>query len=777
MSGARLPIVSDAASPKGNLLFVGKSGALQQLNVAIAFDDLGPEGFALKTAGQHLIIAGGRQRGTMYGVYAFLEKLGCRWYSPSCSVIPKRTTIALPPLDEIQRPAFEYRDPFFTEALEKDWAARNKCNGAFSSLDASTGGKVEYFPFVHTFYVILPPEKYFKDHPEYFALVDEKRRGEDAQLCLTNPEVLRLTVETVLGWMEQHPEARIYSVSQNDTEGWCECDHCQAVETEEGAHSGPILRFVNAVAAEVGKRHPEKLIDTLAYWYSENPPAKVRPLPNVRIRLCPIGACEAHPFEECPHDAYFLKNFAGWSKITNQLYIWHYNTNFSHYLLPFPDFNELAADLPMYKKHGVRGLFLEGCTEPGGGAENAELRSYVMAKLLWNTNADANALIDEFMAAYYGEAAKAMRAYFDLLHRQVRPAPNGRGNHMWIYTDPEATYLSREFLAQAAEIFREAQAAAANETTRARVRQARLSIDYTNLYQSMHYSVRNGSYEPADLQELKAEFPKFLSDVRSFGITALREGQPLAKDEEHFAKLIKSYSVVTLENAALKVHVVPELNGRVVTMTDKASGKDVLRHADPGERHYPDTGGLTVAVFPDNHSRGYEANWSLVAQPGPDELILAGSCSNGLKLVLKMRLDGATLRTETRVENTASAPLDAMLQAQFDADMRQPEVAAIAFRSRGRTPFHLKLTQSGQEPRGSANYDGTNQPDGEWQFVGANSGVSIVNRFAAEAVSRCSLLWSARWEHSTVLTVWSNQRSLGSGEAMTFETSYAVSRS
>ena len=206
----------------------------------------------------------------MYGVYTFLEKLGCRWFARDLSVIPKKPTLTVEPLDETQKPAFEYREPFFREASDKDWAARNKMNGSSMNLDESTGGKFVYYPFVHTFYPILPPDKYFGDHPEYYALVDGKRRSERAQLCLTNPNVLRLTIKTVLEWIEQHPEASIYSVSQNDCEGWCECDNCRRVEQEEGgAHSGPILRFVNAVAAEVAKKHPEKLIDTLAYWYSE----------------------------------------------------------------------------------------------------------------------------------------------------------------------------------------------------------------------------------------------------------------------------------------------------------------------------------------------------------------------------------------------------------------------------------------------------------------------------------------------------------------------------
>jgi len=244
---------------------------------------------------------------------------------------------------------------------------------------------------------------------------------EKGQLCLTNPDVLRLSVSAVLEWIREHPEATIYSVSQNDWDGWCECDNCRRTEREEGgAHSGPILRFVNALAAEVEKKHPGKLIDTLAYLYSEAPPLRARPRPNVRIRLCPIGVCQAHPYEKCPYNAYFMKNLRAWSKITNQLYIWHYNTNFSNYLLPFPDFDERAADLPMYRRHGVVGLFLEGAYPPGGGGEMGELHAYVTARLLWDTAASPEKSVNEFLEAVYGPAAPPMRSFFDLMHKLVR---------------------------------------------------------------------------------------------------------------------------------------------------------------------------------------------------------------------------------------------------------------------------------------------------------------------------------------------------------------------
>ena len=410
MSGARLGITTDCRTSRP-LIFIGDSPALRR--VAKGFDAaaFGPEEFLLKTAGRHIVIAGGRQRGIMYGVYTFLERLGCRWFTPEISRIPKRSTIEFPRSTNARSRLSNTARFISAKPSTRTGRRATKPTATPPPSMHPPAARWSTSPSSTASYSLVPPEKYFQSHPEYFALVDGVRRPDNAQLCLTNPDVLKIAVARVREWIKEHPTASILSVSQNDGSGWCECDRCRRVEQEEGGqHSGPILRFVNAVAAEIEKTDPGKLIDTLAYAYSENPPAHVRPRPNVRIRLCPIGVCEAHPYEQCPRSAYFLRNLKTWAAITNQLYIWHYNTNFSHYLTPFPDFDELAADIPLYQRSGVVGIFLEGSYEAGGGGENAELRSYITARLLWNPHIDVERDLDEFFEGVYGPAAKPMRA-------------------------------------------------------------------------------------------------------------------------------------------------------------------------------------------------------------------------------------------------------------------------------------------------------------------------------------------------------------------------------
>ena len=439
MTGIRLRIDTGNGVPASRrAIAIGRSALTEQCGIEP------PEGESclLKTVGETVIVAGGRQRGTMYGVSIFLEKLGCRWFTADVARIPHVDELWLPELDEVHGPAFEYREVFFTEAQGREWSARNRLNGHFHQLDESVGGKIVYMPFAHSFYDLVPPDRYFENHPEYFALVHGRRRREHAQLCLTNAEVLRLAVEQVEQWLAAHPDVSIVSVSQNDGGAWCECEPCrQVIQEEGGAVSGLALRFVNQVAERLAASHPGKMVDMLAYQDTADPPSMVRPLSNVQIRLCPIDACQAHSYRTCVYNRPIRERLEQWSRIAPKLHIWQYSINFSHYLAPFPNYDELISDIPMLQRAGVSGLFIEGAVSEGGGGDDAELRSYLAARLLWKPDLDAAAEIREFLDAVYGPAAPLMWNYFVLRQHEVR-----RGQHLWIDQNVDAPYLTRDFL-------------------------------------------------------------------------------------------------------------------------------------------------------------------------------------------------------------------------------------------------------------------------------------------------------------------------------------------
>jgi hypothetical protein len=517
MSGAELPIVTDAAPRSGPEIVLGNSRRLRALKLSLDWDTLGDEGFVIRTVGEDLVIAGGRLRGTMYGVHTLLEDhLGCRWFAPGVSHIPRRDRVALGPIDDEQVPVLEYREPFFTCAFDGEWSARNRMNSSAARLEVNHGGKVTYSHFVHTFRALVPPEKYFDDHPEYFSLVKGERLREHEQLCLSNPEVLRLVIEGVRRWIEKAPEANIYSVSQNDWAGYCECEKCAALDEAEGTHAASVIHLVNQVAEAIEKDCPGKAIDTLAYQYSRKPPKTLRPRPNVIVRLCTIECCFSHPLDKCSHEQNraFVKDIVGWSQLTKRLYVWDYVTDFAHYVMPFPNLRVLGPNVRFFVDHGVKGIFEEGSYGPGGGGEMSELRSYVLAKVLWNPEYEQQRAITEFLCGFFKGAAEPIREYLELLHKQVEP----EDVHAHIFDSPRAPYFSDSLVRRARELFEEALLLADDEEVLKRVQVARLPVIYLQMAREPHL-------RPTLL-------PGFMAVAKEAGIAQISEGRPLEETEK-----------------------------------------------------------------------------------------------------------------------------------------------------------------------------------------------------------------------------------------------------
>ncbi|HUS13405.1 MAG TPA: DUF4838 domain-containing protein, partial [Chloroflexia bacterium] len=185
-----------------------------------AWSALGMDGLVIRTHGPDVQLAGG-QRGVLYAASVFLEDyLNCRWFAADCMRVPTDGSIALPAIDRRYVPPLANRALDYPEHRAPAFAMRNRLTSANASLDSAHGGKVDYYPFVHSFVALVPPAKHFAQHPEYYSLIDGKRTAENAQLCLTNPDVLSIAKTTVRAWIKEHPEAQIVSVSQNDNVNW-----------------------------------------------------------------------------------------------------------------------------------------------------------------------------------------------------------------------------------------------------------------------------------------------------------------------------------------------------------------------------------------------------------------------------------------------------------------------------------------------------------------------------------------------------------------------------
>ncbi len=519
ITGSKFTISHVALYGRSQILVGPKAAKLAASDFST--DGLGSDGIVIRTMGNVLILAGGHPRGTLYAVYTFLEDhLGCRWWSSKVSRIPKRATLKVDKLDVRYVPPLEYRESFWFDAFDGDWAVRNKSNGNSERLDAKRGGKHSYQGFVHTFFPLIRPQTYFKDHPEWFSEIDGKRKHERAQLCLTNEEMRKELVKNLKGRLRSNPAATIASVSQNDWHGYCQCSKCAAVDKREGSPAGSLLHFVNAVAADIEEEFPNVAISTLAYQYTRKPPKYVKPRHNVIVRLCSIECSFSKPLSDERNNK-FRDDIIGWSKVCNRLYIWDYTTDFRHYVMPHPNLRVLGPNVKFFVDHNVKGIFEQGAYQ-SYGSEMAELRAWVLAKLLWEPKRDSKKLIDEFIGGYYGEAGPHIKAYLKVTHDAVEAS----GEWLGCFSQHTAKFLSLETLSKGWGHLKAAGEAVKDEPDlRFRVQVAQLPVMYVFMmrWDELRDKARADGADWPMPESIKTTYEQFLEVAKKKNITRLNE--------------------------------------------------------------------------------------------------------------------------------------------------------------------------------------------------------------------------------------------------------------
>ena len=511
------PFALEEATENKPGIYLGDAAGLE-------VDDLGTDGFRILTQGNRLCISGG-SRGVIYGVYEFLESLGCRFFTSDCEKIPTSPELTIGEYDICQTPRMEYREHNYADVTKNPrFAVRCRFNGSFHPIPAHMGGNMSYAWFVHTFDRMVPTELYGKDHPEYYALVDGERvvRNEGrTQLCLTNPEVYEICLASVQNALRENPSARLISISQNDWMGNCQCEACRKIDLEEGSPAGTLLRFVNRIAEALEEEFPQVIFDTLSNQKTRPAPKITRNRKNVCVRLCSIESCFAHPFETCDDasrnvirpdgtTSNFITDLRDWGKICDRMYIWDYTTCFAHYPTPHPNWRVLQPNLQAMAKNTVRGVFAQANGASRGGVDFNELRLYLISKLLWDPWCDIERHKREFMEYYYGAAAPALMEYLDLLCDTV----DKENCHVGFNDNPTHAFLREELLDQYDRLFDRAAASVQGDPLRLwRVEKNRLSIRWVRLKRA---AMLHKEYDPETIN-------RFFSDWRAFHLSRLDE--------------------------------------------------------------------------------------------------------------------------------------------------------------------------------------------------------------------------------------------------------------
>ena len=566
ISGCMLNIVNDqvkAAKAEISIGFTNRfpSGTTVKLQ---------PDEFRISTQGKKIFILGGNHKGAYYGVVDLLEKhLGCRIFAPEVEYVPQNKTILLPGLNYSDKPVNTLRivhGQFNENFAYKEWMRVDNIHEVFAD---------GYY--VHTFNRLVPWETYFSSNPEYFAYMNGKRIID--QLCMSNPDVLKLVIDKLTVEMAKQPDKRLWSVSQGDNFSYCQCDKCNAVHTEEGAPSGALLRFVNQVAA----KFPDKTISTLAYQFSRAAPKVTKPADNVQIMLCTIELNRSKSIESDPTSQSFVKDITDWGKLTQNIYLWDYTVDFANSVTPFPNLHVLQPNIQFLTRNGAYEHFQQTNTMKGN--EMAELKAYMLARLLWNPDVNIDSVKTVFLNGYYAEAAPFMRQYIDRLESELIKSDE------WldIYGSPvhhEKSFLSAQNIAIYNKLFDQAEAAViARPEVVQRIKVSRLPVQFATMEIGKNdmFGPRGWYTESGGKFILKPEMKAILEDFNTIsknnGVKYLNESA-LTVDSYYNATL-RFIDVQVDDNMAFrkKATASPEPNpkysgGNMAVITNGVQGAD-----------------------------------------------------------------------------------------------------------------------------------------------------------------------------------------------------------
>jgi len=379
------------------------------------------------------------ERGTVNAAYDFLERFcDVRWYAPgeiglSC---PSKATLAAsyPPTPAADGAFTLRRKPFMVHRWITPTALympgppdRIPTRDVdLWKLRMRIGGQPLWI--CHSFYGYY--DRFLKDHPDWFA---QGYSGQPPQMCYTNEGFIKQVIQDANDYFDgkgAKPGATamgdFFGLVPMDNNSWCKCPECQAelnkaqmgnLQFNNGKASDYVFGFVNKVATEIRKSHPDKWIGALAYSDYAYYPEKVKLQPNVLVQMCLHTRNWWCPSMEA-NDRKVLREWRA-AEPNRPLYLWLYycfpalNAKYGDWGY-FPGYfaHTVVRQMKMYKDANIRGIFMEHSGEFDQSYLMDQLEFYVTLKLADNPDLDGNKLIDDFFTRYYGSAAKPMKELY-----------------------------------------------------------------------------------------------------------------------------------------------------------------------------------------------------------------------------------------------------------------------------------------------------------------------------------------------------------------------------
>jgi len=824
MSGLDLPVKTDAAPLSGVTFAVGRTRHSAGLGDRFPKGVAGPgaDSFVIKVGGDLVVLVGGGDRGTLYSVYEFLERQGCRWFMPGelGEIIPKRESIAAPEGEELHVPDFIQReidggasDPKRIEEIV-DWAGKNRLNRIFGirryhlralpkeKRDAwdKRGGYLNWQWICHNFSWMVPPRQLFEPHPEYFAFhkVERVPMGSGdrpcyggGNLCTTNEEVIRLCADYAAAWFDRNPDGMIVPLNPNDgTVKWCECDRCRQLgginfmPGEKGSMSRRMVTFANAVARRVRARHPDRFFMTLAYSNYVAPEPGIPLEENLLAQYC-LHGCYAHPPGACGPNGKPTKQIETWAKLApGRLAIWEY------FLLgDFRAKGEAPVLLPLayrardsvrwFKGLGARWYFTQSSYRYW---RHNPLLFYMLARLLWETDRDCEALEQDFFSQMYGPAGAPARQFFRLIEESTQRADW----HPVVYSDvasPSPKVFTPEVLERGQALLEQAEGLVADEVSRRRLALLREAFDCTKssvrtmglsgLDPSAKWRIERG----ADAYLLNAD-GRELPESRFEEV--IRNAVDAGRYSENFERIVfrarkRKCPVVFLENDRLKLALLPGIGGRIIRIIDKRTGWNFLKEPadvtslDVIGKFYFNYGGYEEYMGKAFGAPGWEKEYAHKLQrneAGSSIVLTLKTPDLTLERTISLdRGDGADVSISSILTNTGRHERRIKLRVHPMMDLGP-----------GTGAFAVRLLDEGRALRRSTvarEFESLSvQPQGLWAVVNEQQNTGVANRFDPAEVS-CYLFYSAKDAYFN-MELMGVMRTLAPGESLTIRHAYRI---
>lgn len=515
MTGSKygFEVVSDDVAFTGKGIFLGNTAYSGKISAdAVSYD-----GYVIKSDDENIYIKSSpavdelsADNGVINGIYGFAEDiLGCMFVRDDYDYIPYAPTIYLDELDIKETPDFSWRRMYQYEVSENGWSKRIRSNGTGEAGDFGNDRNNYWGTWCHSVFTFVPPEQYFEEHPEYYAYVAGKRRyeykGSLTQLCFTNPDIYPI-VEAKMGeFIQANPDVKYWDFSINDNTYYCECDECEKSNEKYNSRAGALIEILNKLA----RRFPDVYISTLAYTYTKDVPEGIECEKNVNIVIAPIGTSQLYSskFGDTAKSAEAKRMIEGWSSVCDNLFIWDYVVDFKNLLMPFPNLAVQKDNLEFYKENNVKSVFHQGSREKKN--ELACLRSYVLARQLWDIDTDVNALLGKYITVAYGAAAEYIAEYIDIMHESV----NSEAKDLDLYDMPQdhyGDYLSNDNVDKYMQLTQNAlDAVSGDQRLTEYVEEIRINALYAKMYEkSWNIAEKEAAFREFSVLAVKHEIDR-----------------------------------------------------------------------------------------------------------------------------------------------------------------------------------------------------------------------------------------------------------------------------